>query len=93
MLRWRASTASPREPAREVKLPNVPPLYRPLYERVISGEASYRQAIKAKCQECLGWEDAVRGIRNCTARTCPLWPYRPYQEKTQRTPPAEGREP
>jgi hypothetical protein len=40
-------------------------------------KASPRQAIKAFCAECVGYDrDAVAG---CTACACPLWRYRPYQ--------------
>lgn len=49
------------------------------------------QAIKAKCAECVGCtvdntEPGFRNtIRDCTSKTCPLWSFRPYQKKTERT--------
>jgi hypothetical protein len=61
----------------------VPSKYRPLYLRAVAGAASPRQAIKAKCQECCGWEDLVIRVGDCTARTCPLWPLRPYQRAAE----------
>jgi hypothetical protein len=58
----------------------VPSKYRTLYLRALAGQLSPRQAIKAKCQECCGWEDVSSRVGGCTVRTCPLWPLRPYQE-------------
>lgn len=45
--------------------------------RAFSGSASPRQAIKAMCLSCVGFIRA--DIKNCTARACPLYAYRPYQ--------------
>ena len=56
------------------------PLYRPGYLKAAAGMASPRAAIKAHCQMCMGWEDVVSGIRNCTGCACPLFAYRPFQE-------------
>lgn len=42
-----------------------------------SGSASPRQAIKAQCLACVGFDR--NAIRNCTGWSCPLWAYRPYQ--------------
>lgn len=47
--------------------------------RVFTRQASYRQAIKAKCIDCSGWQK--REVALCTAETCPLWRYRPFQPK------------
>lgn len=54
---------------------------RDLYLRVqLQKTRSYMSAIKAKCQNCMGYEQYVERIRECTASsTCPLWHYRPYQ--------------
>lgn len=35
--------------------------------------------IKAQCLDCVGCD--VSAIRECTADACPLWRYRPYQQK------------
>ena len=37
-------------------------------------------AIKAFCQMCIGWENMVDNIQNCSDPACPLYPYRPYRE-------------
>lgn len=50
-----------------------------IFRSVYASTASPRQAIKAKCLECC-WMDVV-GIRECTATACPLWGFRPYQQK------------
>lgn len=73
---------SRRRSIREVKhMESAPSLYqRPLLE-AYAGTASPKNAIKAKCQECVGFENVVDRIRNCTA-LCALRPYRPYQVKT-----------
>lgn len=50
---------------------------------------SRSKAIKAKCAECVGCtaektEPGFRSvIRECASKTCPLWQFRPYQEKAQ----------
>ncbi len=49
-----------------------------LFLRVYTGQASPREAIKAKCLECC-WMDEV-GIRECTGTACPLWAFRPFQK-------------
>ena len=59
----------------------VPVRFRALATRAAQGETSPRQAIKAKCQECVGYEDATDRISGCTVHRCPLWTYRPYQTK------------
>lgn len=61
----------------------VPTLWRPLYVRAHSFRASPRQAIKAKCQNCVCYEDARNRISECSTFTCPLWPYRPYQSRLE----------
>lgn len=62
----------------------IPKLFRPIYERAMTGKASPRDAIKAKCQECCGWEDVIERVGNCTIKRCPLWLYRPYQQDAGR---------
>ena len=47
--------------------------------RAFSGSTSPRAAIKAMCLTCVGYERMA--ITNCTGWSCPLWKYRPYQEK------------
>lgn len=49
--------------------------------KAFNGDASPRGAIKAMCQQCMGYEDIIKSIRDCKSMICPLWQYRPYQEK------------
>ena len=41
---------------------------------------SMKRCIIAKCVECQGNEDTVKGIHECTGFTCPLWNVRPFQK-------------
>jgi len=65
-------------------LDEVPISYRALQIKAANGKCSPRQAIKAKCQECVGFENVSDGVKNCTAKTCPLWRFRPYTGKAVR---------
>jgi len=47
------------------------------YLRAMRGR-SLQAAVKAHCQMCMGWDDFREGIRGCTDRACPFYPYRPY---------------
>jgi hypothetical protein len=58
-------------------LSEVPEIYRVTFARAFNG-TSRTSAIKAFCLSCVGYVRA--DIRNCTARGCPLHPYRPYQQ-------------
>ena len=65
-----------RTTAIRVRLSQTPKSYRATYLRAVSGK-SIRAAVNANCVMCCGYErDAVR---TCSALSCPLWPYRPYQ--------------
>lgn len=56
---------------------SVPDTFIPNYVAAYDGTASAREAIRAFCAECCGYDrDAVR---ECPARRCPLWTYRPWQ--------------
>jgi len=50
-----------------------------VFLRSYGGAASKREAIKAKCLDCSNL--ATTEVRLCPATGCPLWRYRPYQEK------------
>lgn len=52
-----------------------------LAEKAYKKECSARMAIKAKCQECVGYEEMIKTIRDCTVWRCPLHRYRPYQPR------------
>ena len=41
---------------------------------------SRKDAIKANCLQCVGFENVVANIAGCTCKkTCPLYPFRPYK--------------
>jgi hypothetical protein len=67
-----------RDAAIETKARKIPISGRGNYFRAARGIASPRQAIKAHCMECLGWNR--HEVRNCTSVACPLYCYRPYQQ-------------
>jgi hypothetical protein len=70
-----------RNKAIEQELKTVPESRRNLVEKAYAGKASARSAIKAKCMHCVGYEETVVRIKECTVFRCPLWNYRPYGEK------------
>lgn len=53
----------------------VPIRYRLGYLEAVAGVASPRQAVKAQCLECCGWNQT--DVDECTAYACPLYAYRP----------------
>ncbi len=56
----------------------MPSKYRKLFDRVTSGGASPREAIKLNCLECCGY---VRSeVERCSGYTCAFYAYRPYQK-------------
>lgn len=57
----------------------TPPKYQGMRIKAHLGELSPRLAIKAKCEECVGYEDVREEVGNCKAMSCPIWTYRPYQ--------------
>lgn len=63
-------------------LAEIPQSMQATYQKAMSGR-SRSSAIKAMCQRCMGWEDAVKFIRQCESVTCPLHPYRPYQGRNE----------
>lgn len=71
------STISPRVAFRATM---IPPKFRGAYLKAMQGK-SLRAGVSAFCRECMGWEDLPFAVRNCTALACPLYPYRPYQDK------------
>jgi hypothetical protein len=66
--------------ARARRLGQCPASARPLLSRCYSQKASPRQAIKAFCHECCGYDRAA--IAGCSGYACPLWHLRPYQKRT-----------
>ena len=64
----------------EKYLSTVPLLYRPLASRALRGVSGKAAAVKAKCQECVNYEDVKLRVSGCTVWKCPLWRFRPYQK-------------
>ena len=51
--------------------------YRKQYDKAINRK-SMRAAINSKCLDCMCWQQAE--VKRCDIVTCPLNPYRPYQD-------------
>ena len=65
-------------PKIEAKLAQIPQSYRSTYRQVMRGR-SLRKAVNAQCLECVGWQR--KEVALCTAISCPMYPYRPYQQE------------
>ena len=65
----------------KAKIEEAPPSVKKLLAGAFSGSGSPRQAIKAHCLVCVGFERSA--IKNCTGHSCPLWAYRPFQSDTE----------
>lgn len=75
--RERLSVLNPSKRALVAKrAAGVPISARLGYLRAALGEGSPRQAIKAFCLECTGWDRAE--VTRCTAKACPLFEFRPF---------------
>jgi len=63
---------------------NIPDIhngaYRKLYDKAIN-KKSMRAAVNSKCLDCMNYQS--REIKICSVVTCPLWSYRPYQDRPQ----------
>lgn len=59
---------------------SAPSRYRPLLAKVLCGEATMGQAVRAQCQQCVGWEDTSARVKDCASRGCPIWHFRPYRD-------------
>lgn len=79
--RWSREAGKARQSLFEKTSADVPTLFRPSFDRAWAGTASPRGAIKARCQQCVGHEDTVNRVAECTTYRCVLWAYRPYQIK------------
>lgn len=67
-----------RQKTVEIRLSEAPISVKNTLARAFSGSASPRQAIKAMCLACTGFER--QEITDCTGYSCPLWCYRPFQK-------------
>ena len=61
------------------RLSEIPELYQANYRKAIETN-SKATALKAKCLDCCCW--VRKEITLCTVSDCPLWKYRPYQDKS-----------
>ncbi len=68
---------STRDEVVKKRIAEAGPLYRITMEKAYAGDCSPRQAIKAQCLICVGYERD--SITHCTGFSCPLWAFRPYQ--------------
>ena len=57
-------------------------LHRTIMQKAYNGTAAPRSAIKSLCLACVGYERLM--VTHCTGFSCPLWAYRPYQNKRGR---------
>lgn len=64
----------------EKVLDEVPTSYRATFARAYAGN-SRNAAIRGFCLRCVGY--LRNEVRDCSARGCPLWPYRPYQQDAE----------
>ena len=60
-------------------LANAPVSVQNTLREAFSGATSPRQAIKAQCIACTGYDRI--SVKNCPGYSCPLWAYRPFQDK------------
>ena len=66
--------------ASETYARKVPKVRRGTYLKAARGIGSPRNAIKAQCDSCMGYEEVVPRVSECRIYSCPLWHYRPYQK-------------
>ena len=59
---------------------DIPKLYLQLYDRVMSGGRSRKDAIKLQCLEC--WGFAIKETQACNNFACPLFQLRPYRKSS-----------
>jgi len=60
------------------RLAQMPKILRSTYVRALTGR-SKGDSITAFCNECVGWEERFKRIRECPSIGCPLFKWRPYQ--------------
>jgi hypothetical protein len=53
------------------------PMYHGIFKKAYAGN-SKATALRAKCLDCCCWQRTE--VAQCTAKACPLWLYRPYQD-------------
>ena len=60
---------------------DIPEIYQNIYRKAMTGK-SLRAAVNARCLDCCCWQRTE--VRDCPAENCPLYPYRPYQDKSSK---------
>ncbi|MBA7554728.1 hypothetical protein ES705_47359 [subsurface metagenome] len=59
----------------------MPKIHRANYDKAMKGR-SMKAATKAFCLECVCWEKEE--VRLCTSLACPMYPYRPYKNNSNK---------
>ena len=59
----------------------MPKIHRANYDKAMKGR-SMKAATKAFCLMCVQWQKEE--VRLCTDLACPLYPYRPYKNSSNR---------
>lgn len=85
VAKGRASKAAYRK--RELKLTetqeryveNSKAMYRAAFLKFFTAGGTAQQAIRLKCLDCVGQEDAHNRVRCCDISICALWRFRPFQ--------------
>jgi len=77
LIRAREAIVANRESGKTVKILNPE-------DKARDNPKSRKYAINSFCYECMGKEPGYSvEIRNCTAKDCPLYSWRPYQKKEE----------
>jgi hypothetical protein len=63
---------------RERVIDGIPGKYKGAYIKALNARLNHA-AIKAKCYECICFENVKENITDCRGWTCPLYFFRPYQ--------------
>lgn len=66
-------------PAQVKRLNNWRPSRRNAIKRLWFGKGGRKLAIHMQCLDCCGEE--VEAVRTCADRCCPLWRFRPFQQR------------
>jgi len=67
------------EPAVLKRVESVPKAYQYAYAKGLQENATPKEIYKAKCLDCVAFENTKEEIGGCTVRTCPIWHNRPYR--------------
>lgn len=70
-------------PSQTIRLGKWGVTRRKSLQKAWEGKCSPRHAIKMQCLDCCGEDEEA--IRTCGDRCCPLWHFRPWKDKPQKT--------